>query len=135
MSEILINIDVPDLSAGQAFYTDGLGFELVRVLGGHVAEMRMKNFRVYLLAKSEGTPPFNNARFLRDYSRHWTPVHLDMSVAEITSATQRALKAGAILESGPTSHAWGTIAELSDPFGNGFCLIEFTEEGYDAVNT
>jgi hypothetical protein len=29
--------------------------------------------------------------------------------------------------------AWGRIANLSDPFGNGFCLLQFTGRGYDAI--
>jgi len=29
--------------------------------------------------------------------------------------------------------AWGQLAMLSDPFGHGFCLLQFTGRGYDAV--
>lgn len=29
--------------------------------------------------------------------------------------------------------SWGRIAVMSDPFGNGYCLIEFSDAGYDAV--
>jgi len=31
--------------------------------------------------------------------------------------------------------AFGQIAVLSDPFGNGFCLLEFAGRGYDEVAT
>lgn len=30
-------------------------------------------------------------------------------------------------------HAWGRIALLADPFGNGFCLLQFTAGGYDEI--
>ncbi len=50
-----------------------------------------------------------------------------------TAAVARATAAGAVLESPATVHSWGTIAMLADPFGHGFCLIEFSEQGYDAI--
>jgi hypothetical protein len=31
------------------------------------------------------------------------------------------------------THAWGRIALLADPFGNGFCLLQFTGRGYDEI--
>jgi hypothetical protein len=31
------------------------------------------------------------------------------------------------------AHEWGRIANMADPFGNGFCLIEFIERGYDEI--
>jgi predicted enzyme related to lactoylglutathione lyase len=135
MTELLVNIDVPDIEAGTAFYTEGLGFSLVRILGGRVAEMRLADCRMYLLAKDAGSNAVRGTALSRNYSRHWTPVHLDLAVDDIALATVRACESGATLESGPTSHAWGTISELSDPFGNGFCLIQFTREGYDAIES
>lgn len=134
MNQLLINIDVPDLDAGIAFYTRGLGFELIRILGGEVAEMQAPGCRAYLLAKAEGTIAAPSSG-TRRYARHWTPVHLDIPVADVQTATDRAVHGGAVLESGPTAHAWGTIAGLADPFGNGFCLIQFTEAGYDALSS
>lgn len=29
--------------------------------------------------------------------------------------------------------AWGEVAGMCDPFGNGFCLIQFSKERYDAA--
>jgi hypothetical protein len=46
-----------------------------------------------------------------------------------------ALNAGAHLDQPITARAFGHMAVLSDPFGNGFCLIEFTGRGYDEVAT
>lgn len=65
--------------------------------------------------------------------RHWTPVHLDFVVPDLDAAIDRARLAGATLEGAPTTHAYGRLALLADPFGHGFCLIEFTGRGYDAI--
>ena len=35
----------------------------------------------------------------------------------------------------PETHAWGRIAHMADPFGHGFCLIQFVGRGYDEVAT
>jgi predicted enzyme related to lactoylglutathione lyase len=69
----------------------------------------------------------------RDYQRHWTPVHLDFVVSDIRRAIERARAAGATLERDVTTHAYGKLALLADPFGNGFCLLEFTGRGYDEI--
>ena len=70
---------------------------------------------------------------LRDYTRHWTPVHLDFVVPEIQSAVVQARNAGARLEGEVRTHNWGRIAVMADPFGHGFCLIEFLGRGYDEI--
>jgi hypothetical protein len=38
-----------------------------------------------------------------------------------------------VIDAEPRTHAWGKIAVLADPFGNGFCLIEFVNRGYDEI--
>ena len=60
-------------------------------------------------------------------------MHLDFEVADIGTAVERAVAAGARLENEPRSFNWGRLATLSDPFGHGFCLLQFTNRGYDAV--
>ncbi len=70
---------------------------------------------------------------MRSYTRHWTPVHLDFVVDDLGHATARAVAAGAVLERDVEHHDWGSIARFSDPFGHGFCLLRFTERGYDAI--
>jgi hypothetical protein len=37
------------------------------------------------------------------------------------------------METAVQTHAWGAIALLADPFGNGFCLLQFTGRGYDEI--
>jgi predicted enzyme related to lactoylglutathione lyase len=46
---------------------------------------------------------------------------------------QRALVAGAKLEGEIQTFKWGRIAMMSDPFGHGFCILQFIDGGYDNV--
>ena len=148
---ILINIDVPDLKRGIAFYEGGLGFTLLRTLfGGAVAEMARAEGgpRLYLIEAAEGsnavprpdtlradTPRTDASRTYapRTYSPHWTPVHLDIAVDDIDAALAQALAAGASRSGEAMARDWGTVVPLRDPFGHGLCLIRFREGGYDRV--
>ena len=69
----------------------------------------------------------------RSYQRHWTPVHLDVVVADLDRAVSRAADAGARIEQAVRTAAWGKIAVLADPFGHGLCLIQFLNRGYDEL--
>ena len=84
---------------------------------------------MYLLQKAPGTLGAGND--VRRYERHWTPVHFDVEVDDIDQSVSRAIKAGARVEREPQPTPYGRIAMLADPFGHGFCLIEFNAEGYD----
>src|SRR5215831_9221752 len=131
--ELLANIDVDDLERAINFYTGALGLRLGRRLGEGVAEMLGASSAIYLLAKPAGSAASAGTQQRRDYQRHWTPVHLDFVVADIQAAVQRAKAAGAQLEGEIQTHQWGHIANLTDPFGHGFCLIEFRGRGYDEI--
>jgi predicted enzyme related to lactoylglutathione lyase len=129
--DLLINIDVSDLSKAVAFYTRAFGLVVTRRLGAGAAELAGLPVRLYLLEKPEGSIGAGNEP--RRYARHWTPVHFDLVVDDIEAALARALAAGAKLESETQVQVWGNIAILSDPFGNGFCLIQFLGRGYDEI--
>ena len=132
--QLLVNVDVDDIERAIEFYGAAFGLHLGRRLfDGSVAEMLGASSMIYLLAKPAGTLPWRQASSPRDYHRHWTPVHLDFEVADIGTAVERALAAGARLENEPRSFNWGRLAMLSDPFGHGFCLLQFTDRGYDEV--
>jgi len=132
--QLLVNVDVDDIERAIEFYRAAFGLHLGRRLfGGSVAEMLGASSMIYLLAKPAGTMPSRQASSARDYHRHWTPVHLDFEVVDIDAAVERAVAAGARLENEPRSFNWGRLAMLSDPFGHGFCLLQFTDRGYDAV--
>ncbi len=132
--KLLVNIDVDDLEKGVAFYQSAFGLSLRRRLfDGTVAEMVGASSNVYLLTKPSGSSASPHISLPRDYRRHWTPVHLDFEVDDVEAAVQRALAAGAKLESEIQTFPWGRIAKMSDPFGHGFCILEFVGAGYDNV--
>jgi predicted enzyme related to lactoylglutathione lyase len=132
--EILVNIDVDDLEKAVAFYRDALGLQAGRRLfDGSVVEMTGASSKLHLLAKAPSSAASSQAAIYRSYRRHWTPVHLDLAVEDIESALSRAVAAGAMLEGEIQTFSWGRIATLSDPFGHGFCLLQFVGKGYDEV--
>jgi uncharacterized glyoxalase superfamily protein PhnB len=88
-----------------------------------------------LLVKVAGTAVASSTPLRRSYDRHWTPVHLDFVVDEIESAVRRAVDAGARLENSISSHKWGRLALMVDPFGHGFCFVQFIGRGYDEMAT
>ena len=53
--QLLVNLDVPDLDQGIAFYTRAFEFELLRRLDAAIAELAGGGLRVYLLAKESGS--------------------------------------------------------------------------------
>jgi predicted enzyme related to lactoylglutathione lyase len=131
--DILVNIDVPDLERGLAFYGSVFGLRVHRRFGTDGVELAGAAVPIFLLVKPEASAATPDGGPMRTYSRHWTPVHLDIVVADIGEAVARATAAGAVLERAPHAADWGKLALLVDPFGNGFCLIEFLGRGYDTI--
>jgi predicted enzyme related to lactoylglutathione lyase len=129
---LLVNIDVDDLERGTRFYCDGLGLQVGRRFDGWT-ELVGAAAPIYLLPKKAGTPISPLGGEKRHYGRHWTPVHLDFVVKDMATALPRAMKAGAKLERDVTTHPYGLLALLADPFGNGLCLLEFRGRGYDEI--
>jgi len=129
----LINIDVSDLDTASRFYCEGLGLSVGRRFGESGVELLGASSPIYLLVKPAGGPAAAAIAQRRDYARHWTPVHVDFVVPEIQAAVARARAAGAVLEGDIAAHEWGRIALMADPFGHGFCLIEFLGRGYDEI--
>ena len=131
--ELLVNIDVDDLPTAIAFYQRAFGLRVGRRFGAFGAEMLGATAPIYLLVKAGGTAATHTSRELRDYQRHWTPVHLDFVVRNLDHSVSRALDAGASRDGPMQTHVWGRIAHMADPFGHGFCLIEFLNRGYDEI--
>jgi predicted enzyme related to lactoylglutathione lyase len=131
--EFLVNIDVDDLQKAVAFYCAAFGLRAGRRLGPGAVEMLGGPAPIYLLQKDAGSQASATGTQLRSYRRHWTPVHLDFTVADIESAVRGAVLAGASSESPVTAHAWGKLALMADPFGNGFCFVQFLGRGYDEI--
>lgn len=128
---MIINIDVPDLESALSFYTRAFGLTLRRYLGGQIAELAGWPVAVFLLQKEGGSVGAGTSR--RTYERHWTPIHFDVVVDDIGDAVARAVDAKAVVEQEVRTESWGKIAVMADPFGHGFCLIEFVARGYDEI--
>jgi predicted enzyme related to lactoylglutathione lyase len=131
----LVNIDVDNLDAALAFYTRAFALRPGQRFGADGVELLGGPAPIYLLLKPPGSPATPQVRDRRDYRRHWTPLHLDWVVDDLETALARAVAAGARVEQAPATHAWGRIALLADPFGHGFCLLQFLGRGYDEISS
>jgi len=130
MPEVHVYIEIDDLERGIAFYVEGLGLQLARRLTPRWVELTGAQMPIHLLARPE--PRFESGGHVlrKDFSRHWTPIHLDFVVADVDAAVERAVQAGATLERRVEHPGLWRLAALADPFGNGFDLIENPEPGY-----
>lgn len=131
--DILVNIDVENTNTATQFYTRAFGLTVGRQFDQGFVELLGASSRIYLLQKAEGSAPIPRHDPVRSYDRHWTPVHLDFVVDNIEAAIQKAHDSGAIIESDIKTAKYGKIAYGSDPYGNGFCLIQFLGKGYDEL--
>src|SRR4051812_49848901 len=97
MPEVHVYIEIDDLERGIEFYVDGLGLTLTRRLTPRWVELGGARVPIHLLARPE--PEFESGDHVlrKDFSRHWTPIHLDFVVEDLEAAVQRAVAAGATL--------------------------------------
>lgn len=126
---VLINLDVDDLERAVELYQRAFDLHIGRRFDS-VVEMVGGTTPIYLLEKVAGSATRNATR---DYARHWTPVHLDFVVDDIDVAVARAVGAGAVAEQSIATHRWGKLALMADPFGHGFCFVQFLGRGYDEL--
>ena len=134
MIEVHAYIDVADLERGIAFYCDGLNLTLRRRLSPSWVELAGANLPIFLLGNRKPTTNLGGTQIQRDFARHWTPVHLDFIVPELDAAVVRLTGLGATLDRPIQLAEYGRMANMADPFGNGFDLIEFSGSGYDGVS-
>lgn len=127
---VLINIDVPELAPAIDFYREVLNLNISRVIDDDVAELTGASSTLYLLKKAAGSNPSKDSPYSRQYARHWTPVHLDFVVDDVQASAKRAIQAGALQESECIEWMGSKCISFSDPFGHGFCLIEFKAGTY-----
>ncbi len=127
---IIVNIDVPELAPAIKFYSEALGLSLSRIIEEDVAELAGSSTVIYLLAQVAGSVPVSSGKEARQYTRHWTPVHIDFVVDDLAASASKAINAGAIQESACIEWRGSKCITFSDPFGHGFCLIEFLNETY-----
>lgn len=126
--KVLINIDVPALLPAIDFYCAALGLTHSRTLDSDTAELTGAAATIYLLQKATGTQPTRQPDISRTYHRHWTPVHFDLVVPDVDEAAARAIGAGARQETGHVDFRGSRCVSFSDPFGHGFCLIQFDKD-------
>ena len=122
MIKISVSIDVSNLKKAETFYVEALGCKKVRDQGPDMVVLSVENSDIYLQEKEPGTPPLPSGSVVRDYERHWTPVHLDFICENVDELVSKILNFGGVHEGGDSGD-WGSIAYCADPFGNGFCVI------------
>jgi predicted enzyme related to lactoylglutathione lyase len=127
-------IEVTEAAKGIAFYCDGLGLTVKRRLSPRWIELAGANLPIYLLADRPAIADLGTTTAARSFERHWTPVHLDFIVDDLDATVARLTGLGAVLDREVKTREYGRIANMADPFGNGFDLIEFSGSGYDAVS-
>ena len=124
MIGVSISIDVPDLKQAELFYSQALGCTNPRTEGPNIVVLTCAAVDLYLLKRDAGSQAVANDNTMsRNYARHWTPVHLDFGVSDLSDSIEKVVQAGGTHE-GTDDDEWGNIAYCADPFGNGFCLIE-----------
>lgn len=133
MPGLLLNIDVPDVETAAVFYVAALGLMVGRRFDDGFIELLGTDAPIYLLEKEPGTSIGPAGGDVRRYDRHWSPIHFDLAVTDMDAAVARALSAGAVQEGEMVEAPYGRLAMFADPFGHGFCLIEFNARGYDAL--
>jgi len=120
--DVHVYIGVTDLEHGIAFYTQGIGLHFRRRLRPNWVELEGASVPIFLLVSNRP----------RDFAGPWT-VHLDFVTDDLDAAIQQAQNAGAVLDRALQEREWGRMANMTDPFGNSFDLIEFAPGGYDNI--
>jgi predicted enzyme related to lactoylglutathione lyase len=120
--KISVSIDVSDLKQAETFYIEALGCKKVRDQGPRMVVLSAGNCDIYLQEKAAGTNPLTEGVIVRDYARHWTPIHLDFITKDIDVVVEKIITLGGLREGGEFGD-WCSIAYCVDPFGNGFCVI------------
>ena len=130
--KLIVNVDVPELAPAIEFYTAALGLKHSRTLDSDVAELTGASATLYLMQKDAATAAVRSPLIDRDYGRHWTPVHFDLVVPDVNAAAARAVAAGAKQETACVIWRGSRCISFGDPFGHGFCFIQFERnETYD----
>ncbi|WP_444888723.1 VOC family protein [Microbulbifer sp. JMSA008] len=121
MIKLSVSIDVSNLKQAENFYIEALGCKKLRDQGS-MSVISVENCDIYLQEKEAGSISAPTESAKRNYSRHWTPIHIDFLTENVDEIVDRVLKLGGKHEGGESGE-WGSIAYCSDPFGNGFCVI------------
>lgn len=86
MTKVALSVDVPDVSAAVDFFSRGLGFKKLRNEPPNAMVMDAGGLELWLLLKAEGSVAVRDTDLSRNYRRHWTPIHLDVLVDDLSEA-------------------------------------------------
>ena len=106
MIKLSVSIDVSDLKQAEKFYTEALGCKKLRDQGG-MSVISVENCDIYLQEKPAGSKAIPTEDIERNYSRHWTPVHIDFLAKDVNEIVERVLKLGGKHEGGESGD-WGS---------------------------
>ncbi|GJM12631.1 MAG: glyoxalase [Pseudohongiella sp.] len=120
--KLSVSIDVSDLKKAEEFYIQALACTKLRDQGADMMVLSVENAEIYLQEKAAGSKPLAASEVIRDYGRHWTPIHLDFLTEDVEKTVAKIVEFGGAHEGGAKGD-WGSIAYCADPFGNGFCVI------------
>lgn len=118
-----VSIDVPDLEQGLRFYGSVFGFSEISRPFPTMAILDANNVTVCMHEKASGTKSSSGGADERRYERHWTPVHMDLHVADLDAVLVQVRAGGGVVENEFRTEGPRSAAFCSDPFGNGFCVI------------
>lgn len=107
-----VQVPVPDLDSGLAFYRDRLGHELVW-RSDSAAGLRLADADTELVLQTQRPQP--EADFLVD--------SVDQAVTEL-------VRAGGTVLTGPVDIPVGRVAVVADPFGNPLTILDLTKGRY-----
>src|SRR5688572_28384078 len=107
-----LQLPVPTLDAGLAFYRDALGHQLLWRTE-HAAGLRMPDSETELVVQTERPQP-----------------EVDLLVESAELATDRVVAAGGALLAGPSEIPVGRVVAVADPFGNSLVLLELSKGHY-----
>ena len=107
-----LQLPVPTLDAGLAFYRDALGHQLLWRTE-HAAGLRMPDSGTELVVQTERSQP-----------------EVDLLVESVELAAARVVAAGGALLAGPSEIPVGRVVVVADPFGNSLVLLELSKGHY-----
>src|SRR5947209_2272571 len=96
--EVHAHIHGAGLERGIAFFWYGLNLTLRRRLSPGWVDPAGANLAIFLLGNHKPTANLGATQIQRDFTRHWTPVHLDFIVPELDAAVARLTGLGATLD-------------------------------------
>ncbi len=118
-----VSVDTPSLELGLRFYGSVFGFLDKARPFPSMAILDANNVTVCMHEKAAGSKNSSAGEDARQYERHWTPVHLDLHVADFDKTLEQVRAEGGSVEIEFRTQGPKPVAFCSDPFGNGFCVI------------